>query len=345
MKVLFLTSGAKTPSSRFRVHQYVPFLEKVGIKCLVAPLIPNKYYGSRIRGMAPLLSAMKVGKRVYDIFRSLEADVIFLERDLLPLSSIWPERLLFRLNSNIIFDFDDAIFLKYKDKIDWIIRKSKVVITGNDYLAAYANQYNRLVLTIPTSVDLEKYKSKDHQNTSEVPVIGWVGTSSNLCYLAALRKPLAELSNRYNFLFDVVSDDPQKACQILGDISGLRLTTKKWSETSEINDLLNFDIGVMPLRDAEWEKGKCALKLIQYMALGIPSVASPVGENAKIISNGENGFLASSDIEWKEKLERLLNAPELRLRFGVEGRKLVEQNYSIQANFPSFLKALEYACE
>ena len=226
----------------------------------------------------------------------------------------------------MLLEFDDAIYLTFlhTKKIPRLIRMSKHVIVGNDFLKGYALQFNSHVTSIPTAVDTDRYKpKKDYRFQGKID-IGWVGLAYNLPYVQKLEETLQKLKREIgDFRFTVI-------CSKGLEIDGVDIIFKSWSYDDEIEDIRNLDIGIMPLEDDEWAKGKCGLKLLQYMACGVPVVASPVGVNAEIIRDGENGFLAATDKEWLEKLSLLARNEELRRKIGQKGRETVEKHYSLE---------------
>jgi glycosyltransferase involved in cell wall biosynthesis len=239
-----------------------------------------------------------------------------------------------------VFDFDDAIFvsyrspsngylsyLKFASKTKTICRIASHVMVGNAYLADYARQVNDRVTVIPTTIDTEKYRVPPPGNSSGPPVIGWTGSHSTVQHLDTLRGALKKLAERESFRLRVIGT-PAYDCPPV-DVEAMR-----WRADTELEDLSAIDIGVMPLPDDRWSKGKCGLKALQFMALGIPTVCSPVGVNTDIIQDDQNGFIAGTEDEWVEKLSRLLRSRELRQRLGHAGRVTVEQKYSAITQAP-----------
>lgn len=239
----------------------------------------------------------------------------------------------------MVFDFDDAIFvpyvspangylsyLKFPAKTRAICRVAAGVMTGNAYLADYARQVNERVTIVPTTIDTEKYRPQPKPE-NEVPVIGWSGSYSTVQHLDTLRGALQKLAGRVSFRLRVIGT-PQY------ELPGVELDAMAWRAATEVADLRPIDIGVMPLPDDQWSRGKCGLKALQYMALGIPTICSPVGVNTDIICDDNNGFLAATETEWLEKLTRLLESAALRKRLGDAGRATVEANYSAVSQAP-----------
>jgi glycosyltransferase involved in cell wall biosynthesis len=217
-------------------------------------------------------------------------------------------------------------WLRFPGKTAVLCRLARQVLAGNAFLASYARRFNPRVSVVPTTIDTDRY-SPSLRRPGSVPVIGWTGSYSTARYLEALRPVLQRLGRRHEFRVVVVGAPGLAA-------DGVEVEARPWRSASEVSDLADIDIGVMPLDDTEWERGKCGLKALQYMALGIPAVASPVGVNVEIVRDGENGLLAASDEEWERALERLLADAGLRRRLGDAGRATVESGYSARVHAP-----------
>lgn len=356
MRVLFWvpypTEGA---SNRYRVEQYLPYLEKEGIKYSLRSfwsssayriLYKNGHYFKKI-----YFFLCGTISRILDLLRIARYDVVFIHREAYPIFGAIFETALSILRKPIIFDFDDAIFLptssrpnnfieslKKPDKVASTIVKSKHVIAGNSYLSDFALRYNRSVTIIPTSIDTDKYYSNNRKASDEV-VIGWMGSITTLNFLNVMIGTFINISKKFhNIKFKIVGGD--------FSIEGLsNIISKPWSLEEEIEDLRSFDIGIMPMPDNEWTNGKCGFKAILYMNMGIPCVCSPVGVNKEIITDGVNGFLASSEDEWINKLSLLIENPDLRRRLGMAGRKTVEERYSVKINAPKYIEILKNVYE
>jgi len=217
------------------------------------------------------------------------------------------------------------------------------VVAGNRFLKEWAEPLHPNVIVIPTCVDLIQYTTRDAATRAgQPPVIGWMGTTGNLNYLRVMAPALCRLASRCDFELRLVAPENTPLASI--DLKGVRVTYIPWDRTREVGHLKGFDVGIMPLRmDQPWDIYKCGLKLIQYMAVGTPGVASPVGVNAEIIDHGENGFLATTAEEWEEHLGRLVQDPELRTRMGAAARRRVEEAYSVQVCLPRLIETLERA--
>ena len=340
---------------RFRIAQFIPYLRSVGIDVTLRSLFTAEFFnlvyrrGQYVRkasGFAKL--ALKHLASLRDLSRF---DAVLLYREMLPIGPAVIERLVaFRGRPPILFDFDDAIFLpsvseanrpiaalKQPKKVATIIRHSDRVIAGNDYLASYARQFNDAVTVIPTVVDTTKFVPRARSTSGadpSTPIVGWIGSPTTASYLIALTPVLQRVRGGRRFVLRVSgAGDPI-------DAPGLEVEQPAWSLHREVELFNTCDIGVYPLRDDEWARGKCGFKAIEFMACGVPVVASAVGVNREIIEDGVNGFLASTDAEWVDKLGRLLADPELRGRLGSAGRRTIEQRYSLQAHAPTLAATL-----
>lgn len=342
----------RAPSQRFRVETYFPLLAQQNIHYDTDVFFDNEAWkilyedGSALQKAGAVLKGF--ARRLKTIlFKSKKYDYIFIHREAAPLGPPVFEWLLARVfRKKIIYDFDDAIWIPNISKSNYVARYVKCfwkvkqiskwaykVSAGNQYLAAWAAKQNTSVVINPTCVDTEnRYNQQKHQETDLVS-IGWTGSHSTMKYLDLLYDVLKELENEIPFTFRVICDrKPAFSLQHLEFV--------KWREATEIEDLLSINIGVMPLEQDEWSEGKCGFKLIQYMALGIPSVASPVGVNREIIEPGKNGFLCQTREEWKEALRRLLTDEDMRTKFGEKGREKIVEHFSTQSNASNFLSLL-----
>ncbi|MFB0562884.1 MAG: glycosyltransferase family 4 protein [Candidatus Lokiarchaeia archaeon] len=273
------------------------------------------------------------------------SNIVFLQKEVLPQAYPLIEEFIKKLNRKLVFDFDDAIFLvppkrksllynfRYKNSIPRILRMSDYVIAGNEYLKRYALRFNRNVEVIPTAIDTETYFVKKKAKKDRIN-IGWIGSRSTIFYFDRLGNVLRALAKKYDICLTVIGTGDYR-------IDGVETVIRPWRLEREISDLQCFDIGVAPVINDDWALGKCGCKVIQYIGVGIPAVASPVGINGEIINDGVNGFLAGSDQEWIEKLSQLIENEALRQRFGLMGRKTVEEKYSVKVNGPKLLEILQ----
>lgn len=337
MKILFLTIGDRSiASSRVRVHGYIPFLEKNGVSyralSFTSPAGCRRELDME-RGNI-LERAVEFFYKIF-ICSALLAlstcyDAIFIQKVILP-RPLW--NMLRRLNRNIIFDFDDAIFLE-KD-ISSIIKGANGVFTSrNSFLKNYALKFTNNVTEIVSPIDVARYEAGNRIQKKEV-AIGWIGTEYTSRYLGILRRVFERLGKIYDNILLITVGAPRAA-----DVKGIRAVKKEWSEKNEPIDVARFDIGILPLFQDEWSRGKGGYKLFQYMSAGIPSVASDWGVNSSLIEDGRDGFLARNEDEWFTKLSLLIKDGNLRRRMGEEARKKAEREYSYEANFGIFYNAL-----
>jgi glycosyltransferase involved in cell wall biosynthesis len=339
-----------SPGQRFRIEQWEPLLRERGVEITYEPFESKELHGllyqtgSLGRKLSHVLRQFARRFSVISSARKFDAVYVFREAALLgPPVFEW---LIKRARVPMVFDFDDAIFVSYRSpsngylsylkfaaKTKTICRLASHVMVGNPYLEEYARQFNPRVTIVPTTIDTDKY-TMEAKAPVEVPTIGWTGSFSTVQHLDTLAGALQKLAKRDRFRLRVIGTPEYH-------LEGVDLEVMKWRSESEVDDLRQIDIGVMPLPNDNWSKGKCALKALQFMALGIPTVCSPVGVNADIIQNGENGFIAGSEEEWVEKLSRLLRSAELRMRLGRAGHATVEQKYSAMAQAPRVYEVLE----
>jgi glycosyltransferase involved in cell wall biosynthesis len=264
--------------------------------------------------------------RVWNLLKIGRYDFYCFEHQAFPYIPAFLEWFAQKLNPNMLLEFDDAIYLTFlhRKKISRLIRMSRHVIVGNNFLKDYAVQFNPNVTVIPTVIDTNRYKAKKDYRIHGKLNIGWVGLAYNLPYVQALAGILQKLRKEIGeFVFTVISSKGL-------ELDGVEVMFKRWSYNNEMKEIRSLDIGIMPLTDDEWTKGKCGLKVLQYMACGVPVVASPVGVNKEIIRDGENGFLVATDKEWLKKLSLLALDETLRCRLGQKGREIVEKQYSLR---------------
>jgi glycosyltransferase involved in cell wall biosynthesis len=346
MRVLALVPALydTSPGQRYRIEQWEPLLRERGVEITYAPFEDEELHGliykpGMVRKKLTLVTR-SLSRRLTHIRRAKDYDLVYILREAALLGPPVFEKLIHQRRVPIVFDFDDAIFvsyrspsngylsyLKFASKTKTICRLASHVMVGNPYLADYARQVNDRVTIVPTTIDTEKYQVPPPKNSSGPPVIGWTGSHSTVQHLDTLRSALKKLAERESFRLRVIGT-PSYEC------SPVDVEVRMWRSETEVQDLTDVDIGVMPLPDDRWSKGKCGLKALQFMALGIPTVLSPVGVNIDIIQDDQNGFIAATEDEWVEKLSRLLRSRELRQRLGQAGRATVEQKYSAITQAP-----------
>jgi len=353
--LFFVPHPEEDAGYRYRVQQFIPYLKNAGFSCVVWPFSTQNLY-SRLRrpGKMPrkiLQTAYCTVRRFAQILKSAQFDLVVIQREVFPLLAPLLESLVLLRHPRVVFSFDDAIYaghadvselnhpilyrLKYTRGIDYVIRNSCHVIAGNQILADYSRKWNDSVTVVPTMVDCARYVPKP--NTEKYPItIGWVGSRSTAPYLqiaeSALKKLALEYVGKIRFRFygfpEYRPDLPE--CESLP----FRLD-------SEINDLQSLDIGLMPLPDTEWCRGKCAFKAIQYMASGVATVASPVGITPDIVQHNVNGLLANSADEWFEALKLLIDHGDVRARLTQAARRTIEASYSLQVWGPKLAALFE----
>lgn len=357
-RILFLVPYPldQSPSQRFRFEQYFKRLTESGFRYDTSSFLVSQdgnvfYRSGNILGK--LWVFLKgISRRVGVLLKAQRYDFIFIHREAAPLGPPVFEWFLSQiLRRRIIYDFDDAIWLtdqrnesrflrmlKWRSKVSSICRWSYKVSCGNAYLAEFALRYNRNVVINPTTIDTSRYPSQQQANQNEEAriCIGWTGSHSTLKYLELIEAVLTRLEQDHsNLIVKVIADRPPN----LSNLS--RVVFQQWNKETEADDLADIDIGIMPLPDDEWSKGKCGFKILQYFAMGIPAVASAVGENVNIITHGVNGFLCTDETSWYEKLTQLIRNSALRREFGRNGRKTIGQRFSMESNTANFLGLFE----
>lgn len=333
MRFLFVVSGKDVPSTRFRILPYLPLLEKAGHTCDVAYSFPQKYDYFKVIGWR-LSQALKRSVRHWQAFVASRKnyDAIIIEREVFDDDTWNIEAKLRKATRRLVLDVDDGVFLLHPEKFERIATMSDVAIAGNRFLAEYLTDRCSRVEQIPTCVKLADYpqRSPEQQRESN-PVVGWIGTTHNVAFIQVAAPALRQLAKANNFRLLIVAPSDQRLSEL--DLAGVNVEFRKWNPVTEVDDLLQMDLGVMPLpADQEWMKYKCGLKLIQYLAVGIPGIASPIGVNETILQGGLVGRAASNDGQWKAALEELIQSVSTRQQLGSAGRSLVEKAYSIEGN-------------
>jgi glycosyltransferase involved in cell wall biosynthesis len=352
-KILFITSHRRNraPGQRFRFEQFYDYFESQGYHCVHSNLISDNddiylyrkgYYFQKFR---ILLNAIL--KRLKDVSRANEFDIVFVHREALLLGSSYFEKRFRKSKAKMLYDFDDSIWLgdtsdankklrwlKYPGKIANIISFSDMVFAGNKYLANYASYYNSNVKIVPTTIDTDEYKRNiSNKRNDDKICIGWTGSITTIKHFEFAVPVLKKLKEKYGVKLVIkVIGDKNYVNEELG-IHG-----QAWNKENEIDELSSFNIGIMPLPNDEWSKGKCGLKGLQYMALEIPAIMSPVGVNSEIIKDGVNGFLATDENEWLKKISFLIEDERLRDTMGKEARKTIIDKYSKNSEKENYLK-------
>ena len=345
MKVLVLSKYPRMgASSRLRTLQYLPLLEQQGFEFTVQNLFDDAYLnhlytkGSRSKSAAFGYYA----RRFFSLFSAMRYDLIWIEYEAFPYLPSFAERLLARMGKGCVVDYDDAVFHNYDlsssrvirtllgKKIDVVMAKASCVIAGNHYLAERAKAAGaKCVRQVPTVVDKTRYLPRTEPAAGKL-VIGWIGSPSTQKYVTEISDALRLVCQQHQARLLLVGATPDIASQL----PGIEVEVALWSEEQEAALIQKMDVGIMPLPDGPWEKGKCGYKLIQYMACGVPVVASPVGVNVDIVEGSQCGYLADTSEQWTASLNDLLASQPLRQQLGSAGRKAVEEKYSLQVQAP-----------
>lgn len=333
-------------STRQRLLQYVPALKAAGVEVDSRSLLDNEYVESLAHG--PRYPRRRIAaaylKRLREVAMGPLGDVVWVYAELFPHLPAMFERLLLRRGRPIVYDFDDAFFHAYeanpllRGKLEPLLRSAALCICGNAYLRDYATRFCRQCVIVPTAVDTEVYVPAAAPPRSNPPVIGWIGSPSTWSYVRPLLPLLRELVEQDRARVRVVGASAAAAADL-----SLAVESAEWFEHSEVAELQRMDIGIMPLPDEPWARGKSGYKLIQYMACGLPVVASPVGINREIVRHGDTGFLAASESEWREALDRLLADGQLRRRLGARGRERAVGEYSLAVHAPRIVELVRAA--
>jgi glycosyltransferase involved in cell wall biosynthesis len=326
--VAFLTNGSiRVPSARMRAYQLVPVLREAGIDARVVDpgALPQRLGFTRLYRLAVLRAARA-------------ADVVLVQKQLFDRATLTA---LTMVNPRLAYDFDDALYAPHDrhrttvvsphiGRLDLVLAKARLVIAGNDELAAYARARAARVAVVPTVVDVDRYaRAIRPRRPGGAVIVGWIGTAANLGYLEPLRQSIREIRERsaVPVEFRVISSEPP-------DWPEVGVTFRRWTVERAIDDLAELDIGLAPLSDTPWTRGKCGFKALEYMALGVPTIASPVGVMASIVDHGRSGFLADAPEDWRLRLEQLIANADLRARIGEAGRAAVAERYSLKVIGP-----------
>lgn len=341
--------GALGASSRVRFLQFLPYLRSSGFSVDVCTLLDDSYSLKFQEGKSALPSIFAgYTRRLASLLKRNEYDLVWLEKEFLPWVPTWIESLLLDPAIPYVADYDDPVFHRYDmhdsalvrqllgTKIDDTMRAAKIVVAGNDYLAQRAIKAGaKRVEIVPSVLDVTRHSVSPGRD--KMPFcVGWIGQRSTALYLAELDRPLRALYADGPMTFRVVGAPNW-------DSTACPLESRPWSAMTEATEIQSMDVGVMPLLDDKWARGKCGYKLIQYMASGKPVVASPVGVNTQIVEHGVTGFLARSETEWLSSLRALRDDPALRRRMGAAGRAKVESQYSLQVTAPRLASILRSA--
>lgn len=336
MRLLMVPQGSLcTPSSRVRVYNLAPLLKEKGwdVHIIPSPFVENAF----------LKKPVLLLRYLYLLSQARWADIVFLQKWVLPVPLF--DR-LYKTNPNIVFDFDDAIYLDrytsepadagFLKRLHHILTRSAAVVAGNRTLAAYAKGYNAKVYIVPSGVDTVEFTPDKHKNNTSVVTIGWVGSKNTLPDFLLIENVLVRIQKTFGASIRVlvVSSAPPH-CK-----HGLKVDFRPWRLVPETSNFDDIDIGVMPQQDNGWARGKCSYKALQYMALGIPTVVTPVGMNEEILEHGISGMFAVRDDEWYEALSFLISQPLERQKIGARGRMQVTKHYSLDRSAEALNRAL-----
>ena len=353
MEIHYFTKySRKGASSRLRSYQYFTYFEKNDFNIKVYPLFDDNYLENLYQGKKSITKIFSAYlSRCWLLRKISKADFIVIEKELFPYFPSWIEQFLKLCGIKYIVDYDDAIFHNYdlssnkwvrrllSKKIDRVMAASNTVIAGNKYLKHRAMKARaKNIEIIPTVIEAHRYQKKEFYNSKQPIVIGWIGSPSTLKYLNPLIGVFKSLSENYPIHIHIIG-----AASFQLDLPTSMVNYIDWKEETEALQIAKFDIGIMPLDDTPWAKGKCAYKLIQYMACGLPIIASPVGMNQEVICNGKNGFLATTHEEWYKALEKYILDCDLRNQHGQEGYEIVQEKFTVKSQlhkwFNVFLNA------
>ena len=337
---------------RFRVAQYIPYLRQAGFDVTISSFYTPAFFRVVYRRGHYLTKAAlfiaQAARRIVELLNVRNYDLVLLYREAVPLGPPIVERMIAAQGIPIVYDFDDAIFLpnvseanrvisflKNPGRVATILKLSRHVIVGNEFLAAYARRHARSVAVIPTAVDTTRFAPRTGERHRETDlIVGWIGSPTTFAYLEALADVLREVAQRHRFILKVSG----AGREVL--FPGVNVQVVPWSLADEVTLFNSCDIGVYPLTDDDWARGKCGFKAIQCMACGVPVVAAAVGVNREIIEDGVNSFLAATRDEWVAKLSRLLSDSALRARMAAAGRQTIEERYSLRVTAPQLAAVL-----
>ena len=349
MRVLFLPRYTRLgASSRIRAYQYFPHLAEHGVEIEVSPLVEDAYLDQLYAGQDKqwLKVAQAYGRRIrYLLNKQDKVDVLWIQKELLPNMPAWFEKILLHHDIPYVLDYDDATFLNYTQghplkqallgqKIARLIRGATLVIAGNDYLADYAKKSGaNWVEILPSVIDGHHYPQQA-QFQNDVFTIGWVGTPTTTKYLQNIRDVLVEFCATHSAQIILVGAEQQ-------DFGDLPIKYMDWSEATEAEIIASFDVGIMPLTDTDWERGKCGYKLLQYMACGVPTIARDVGANRTIVEHNHTGFLVNTSSEWLHAWQTLYHQAETRRTMGQAGYRKLLSTFELQVTAPQLHQLLQ----
>lgn len=343
-------------SSRYMLYDYVPYFKSAGFNCDIAPLLDDQYLhyildspthttSQKLRFYFHLSALF--GQRLLTLLHSKRYEAVLVDKELLPYLPFPIEKWFGRRLGRLILTYDEASYLPYKKhpikllrwllnhKIEHLITIAHHVIVWNNEIINHLQQYTQHITQLGLGFDLQRYTPKSYSSFTPKPLkIGWIGTPSGFKYLHLLDEVLIQLSQKHHFELVVVSSLPFV-------VEGVNVDNRPWSLPTEVADLMEMDIGVMPLPESEWASGKSGCKMLQYMAVATPAVVSPVGINAQVIQHGINGFVATTPAEWYNALDSLLTNASLRQQLGQTGRQYIERHHNQAQNAEKFIQIIQ----
>jgi len=323
--ILILIQGKEVAASRYRIVQYIPYLEQHGMRCDMLEFP---------RSFMEYLKLLSILPRY---------DCLFVQRKRFHVPFLW---LFTKRAKRIVYDLDDAVMYKNSlarnpysktrlRRFGNMVKKCDAIIAGNTFLAEQTLAYNENVMVIPTSIAASRYSLKDYSVTKKRVTIGWIGDHGSIHYLEKMRDVFEEIGKRFPGRVEL-----KIICDVFFDCTHIPVRKVQWSGETEVEELKDIDIGIMPLMDDLWSWGKCGLKILQYYGVGVPAVCTPVGVNRDVVKNGESGFWAMTQEDWINALATLVENAQLREEMGLEGRRILEQGYTKEANEEKILTLL-----
>lgn len=350
-KLLFLPKySAKGASSRYRIYSYLPYYKEEGFEFKVSPLLGDKYldavYGHHSKLTVILYLIYSYANRIWTVLTVSKDTLVYIGAELLPYFPSWLERYMRWRHVSYLIEFDDAVFHNYDQSYNTLIKKlyshkfskvienASIVICGCRYLADYTKCWNNNVVMIPTCIDGEKYKQPAKEGNGLV--VGWIGSPSSSKFVKEVFPAIKKLQKRIDFEFRLVGFDKARE----SELCGLKYTIVDWDSEKEVNELRGFTVGIMPLKDTPFARGKCAFKLVQYMAAGVPTVSTPLQSNLDI-DMGSGNLFATTTEEWEFALEKFLNDSELRKQVGRRNFEIAHEQYTFQKNFEKYSMVID----
>lgn len=328
-------------SSRLRLLQFIPYFKSQDLQITLKPLFGDTYVSNLYTGKSNVWQVFNAYlKRIWDLLGASRQEILLVEKELFPWFPAFFDLLFVPKRAKLVLDYDDAVFHRYDEhklalvrrvlgrKLDTLMKRADLVLAGNEYLAQRARSAGcHWVEIVPTVIDLTRYPKRAEKPANEILTIGWIGSPATADYLRLVAKSVTSIAGNNNVKFVAIGARPDQ-------VADTPFEPLVWAEDTEVASIQAFDIGIMPLPDAPWERGKCGYKIIQYKACGLPVIASPVGVNTQIVKNGINGFLAATDQEWLDAMTSLLQDGNLREKLGRAGRNSVESEYCLQVIGP-----------